>query len=89
MSTIKKDKKILTIKMICYCALFAAMSVVLSRFLGYAPIKDMRFSLESVPVFLSGMLSSRAFLPSTPSRFKRLRSSIQLRLLAERYRASA
>ena len=56
MSTIKKDKKILTIKMICYCALFAAMSVVLSRFLGYAPIKDMRFSLESVPVFLSGML---------------------------------
>ena len=50
------DKKTFTIKLICYCAVFTAMSVVLSRFLGYAPNTSMRFSIESVPVFLSGLL---------------------------------
>ena len=53
---IKNNKKIFTIKLICYCALFASMSVVLSRFLGYAPNTSMRFSLEAVPIFLSGLL---------------------------------
>ena len=52
----KSDKKTFTIKLICYCAVFTAMSVVLSRFLGYAPNTSMRFSIESVPVFLSGLL---------------------------------
>lgn len=38
------------------CALLAAISVVLARFIIPMPNESTRFSLESVPIFLAGML---------------------------------
>ena len=43
-------------KTLVSCALLAALAVVLSRFLAIAPTESVRFSLESIPVFLSGLL---------------------------------
>ena len=38
------------------CALLAAVSVVLARFIIPMPNETTRFSLEAVPIFLAGML---------------------------------
>ena len=38
------------------CALLAAVSVVLARFIVPMPNETTRFSIEAVPIFLAGML---------------------------------
>ena len=47
--------KIPTRTLVC-CALLAAISVVLARFLIPMPNATTRFSIEAVPIFLAGML---------------------------------
>lgn len=49
------QKKVLSTKTMAYCALLAALSVVLSRLMGLMPDASSRFSIESVPIFLAGM----------------------------------
>lgn len=49
-------KKLLSTKTIAYCALLAALSVVLARLMGLMPDASSRFSIESIPIFLAGML---------------------------------
>lgn len=51
----KKQTQIAT-KTLAYCALLAALSIVLARLLGLMPEQSMRFSIEAVPIFLAGML---------------------------------
>ena len=46
----------MTTKAMTYCALLAALSVVLSRLFGMMPDETSRFSIESVPIFLAGLL---------------------------------
>lgn len=43
-------------KTLAYCALLAALSVVLARLFGLMPEASSRYSIEAVPIFLSGML---------------------------------
>ena len=43
-------------KTLAYCALLAALSVVLARFVIPMPNVTTRFSIEAVPIFLAGML---------------------------------
>ena len=50
------NKRIMTTKTLAYCALLAALSVVLARFIIPMPNVSARFSIEAVPIFLSGML---------------------------------
>ncbi len=50
-----KNRKITT-KTMVNCAILAAMSVVLARLMGLMPDAASRFSIEAVPIFLSGML---------------------------------
>lgn len=45
-----------TTKTITTCALLAAMSVILARLVVPMPNETTRFSIEAVPVFISGML---------------------------------
>lgn len=49
-----KQSKI-QVRTITYCALLAALSVVLARLFGLMPEASSRFSIEAVPIFLSGM----------------------------------
>ena len=49
-------KRSMTTKALAYCALLAAISVVLARLLIPMPNATTRFSIESVPILLSGML---------------------------------
>ena len=51
-----KSKRVMSTKTIAYCALLAALSVVLARLVIPMPAADTRFSIEAVPIFLSGML---------------------------------
>ncbi len=44
-----------TTRRITFCALFAALAIVLTRLLSYAPIPDTRYSLGDIPIFLAGM----------------------------------
>lgn len=46
----------MTTKTLTYCALLAALAVALSRLFGLMPNEYSRFSIESIPVFLAGML---------------------------------
>ena len=48
--------KNMTTKTIAYCALLAALSVVLARLIIPMPNATTRFSIEAVPIFLAGML---------------------------------
>ena len=50
------DGKILTTRNLAYCALLAALSVVLARLIIPMPNVTTRFSIEAVPIFLAGML---------------------------------
>ena len=52
----KKSKRVLSTKTLAYCALLAALSVVLARLVIPMPAADTRFSIEAVPIFLAGML---------------------------------
>ncbi len=45
-----------TTKMLTTCALLAAISVVLARLIIPMPNETTRFSIEAVPIFISGML---------------------------------
>ena len=49
-------KSYMTTKTLSYCALLAALSVVLARLFGLMPEESSRYSIEAVPIFLSGML---------------------------------
>lgn len=42
-------------KTLAYSALLAAISVVMARLLSFAPVPEMRLSLDKFPLFLSGM----------------------------------
>lgn len=48
-------KRSMTTKTLAYCALLAALNVVLSRLIGLMPNASSRFSIEAVPLFLAGM----------------------------------
>lgn len=52
----KKSKVAMTTQTMAYCALLAALSVVLARLFGMMPDTASRYSIEAVPIFLSGML---------------------------------
>ena len=41
---------------ITFCALLAAISIVMARLLSYAPFGSVRWSLDKFPLFLAGML---------------------------------
>ncbi len=51
-----KRQPIMNTKTLAACALLAALNVVLARLVGLMPDASTRFSIEAVPVFLSGML---------------------------------
>lgn len=52
----QKNKRAMTTKTMAYCALLAALSVVLARLIGLMPDPSTRFSIEAIPIFLAGML---------------------------------
>ena len=51
----QKNKRAMTTKTMAYCALLAALSVVLARLIIPMPNEFTRFSIEAVPIFLAGM----------------------------------
>jgi ECF transporter S component (folate family) len=51
-----KKSTVMTTKTLAYCSLLAALSVVLARLIIPMPDSTTRFSIEAVPIFLSGML---------------------------------
>ena len=51
-----QKKRSMTTKTLAYCALLAALSVVLARLVIPMPAADTRFSIEAVPIFIAGML---------------------------------
>lgn len=51
-----KRKMNMSTKTLSYCALLAALSVILARLMGLMPNASSRFSIEAVPIFLAGML---------------------------------
>lgn len=52
----KQSNAKMTTKTMAYCALLAALSVVLARLIVPMPNATTRFSIEQVPIFLAGML---------------------------------
>lgn len=55
-ATAPASKRIMTTKTLAYCALLAALSVVLARLIIPMPNVTTRFSIEAVPIYLAGML---------------------------------
>ena len=51
----KKTKMMMTTKTLAYCAMLAALSVVLARLAGLMPNEFTRFSIEAIPMFLAGL----------------------------------
>ncbi len=49
------SKAVMATRTLVYCAMFAALMVVLARFLGVMLTEDSRISLETIPVFLAGL----------------------------------
>lgn len=49
------SKRNMTTKTLAYCALLAALSIVFARLFGLMPDASARFSIEAVPILLSGM----------------------------------
>lgn len=49
-------KRSLSTRALAYCALLAAISVVLARLIIPMPNASTRFSIEAVPIYLAGML---------------------------------
>ena len=54
--TQSQHKPVMTTKTMAYCALLAALSVVLARLIIPMPNASTRFSIEAVPIYISGML---------------------------------
>lgn len=52
----KKNTPMMSVKTLAYCAMLAALSVILARLIIPMPNEFTRFSIEAVPIFLSGML---------------------------------
>ena len=52
----EKNKRVMTTKTLAYCALLAALSVVLARLIIPMPDESTRFSIEAVPIYMAGML---------------------------------
>ncbi len=52
----QKKNAFITTRILAYCALLAAVSVVLARFVIPMPNDSTRFSIEAVPIFIAGML---------------------------------
>ena len=52
----KHTQKPFSTKTLAYCALLAALSVVLARLIIPMPDSSTRFSIEAVPIYLAGML---------------------------------
>lgn len=48
--------KRISTKTLAYCAMLTALSVVFARLIGLMPSESVRFSIEAVPIFVSGML---------------------------------
>ena len=55
-ATAPASKRTMTTKALAYCALLAALSVVLARLIIPMPNVTTRFSIEAVPIYLAGML---------------------------------
>lgn len=55
-ATAPASKRTMTTKALAYCALLAALSVVLARLIIPMPNVTTRFSIETVPIYLAGML---------------------------------
>ena len=55
-ATAPTSKRTMTTKALAYCALLAALSVVLARLIIPMPNVTTRFSIEAVPIYLAGML---------------------------------
>ena len=55
-ATAPASKRTMTTKALAYCALLAALSVVLARLIIPMPNVTTRVSIEAVPIFLAGML---------------------------------
>jgi len=49
-------KRSITTRTLAYCAVLAAISIVLARWLSYSPFGSVRWSLDKFPLFLAGML---------------------------------
>lgn len=45
----------LAVRALAYCAMLAAISVVLARLLSFAPLPEIRISLDKFPLFLAGL----------------------------------
>ncbi len=56
MSSTSKSRQAMPTRTIAYCALLAALSVVLSRLVIPMPSEFTRFSIGLVPIFLAGVL---------------------------------
>ncbi len=52
----EKKRPIMTTKVLTYNALLTALSVVLARLFGLMPEASARYSIEAVPIFLSGLM---------------------------------
>ena len=55
-ATAPASKRTMTTKTLAYCALLAALSVVLARLIIPMPNVTTRFSIEAVPIYLAGIL---------------------------------
>ena len=49
-------KRRMTTKTLVYCAMLAALQIVLARVVSSVPTRDMRISIEAVPTVLAGIL---------------------------------
>lgn len=49
------SKALVATRTLAYGALLAAISVVMARLLSFAPVQEMRFSLDKFPLFLAGL----------------------------------
>ena len=56
MKTATTTARPFTTKTLAYCALLAALSVVLARLIIPMPDESTRFSIEAVPIYMAGML---------------------------------
>ena len=52
----QQKKKFMATRTLAYCAMLAALSVALARLFSLMPEESSRFSIEAVPIFISGML---------------------------------
>ncbi len=51
-----RNQAVMTTKVLTYNALLTALSVVLARLFGLMPEASSRYSIEAIPIFLSGLL---------------------------------